>query len=100
MNRDDVIAKDQQRRGAETVFKGKLVSIKRELSPRMIASRLIQSQKRKLEKRANIAKRFSMDNSRWLIAGGLFSVLIAARLPILERLKSRQINDSNSQVQE
>jgi hypothetical protein len=100
MNRDDVIAKDQQRRGAETVFKGNLVSVRRELSPRMIASRLIQSQKRKLEKRANIAKRFSMDNSRWLIAGGLFSVLIATRLPILERLKSRKLKDSNSQMQE
>ena len=100
MERDEVIAKDQQRRGAEALLKGQFSSARRELHPRALASRFLQSQKSKLAKQTNAAKRFANDNSGWLVAGGLLSLLIAAGLPTLKRLKWRQIKDPNTQVQE
>ena len=100
MNRDEVIAKDQQRRGAEALFKGQLATARNELRPRALASRLIQSRKRRLVKRADTAKQFASDNSRWLAAGALLSLLIAAGPPIFKRLNWRPINARNTQDQE
>ncbi len=86
MNRDEIINKDKQRRSAERELKLGISATRTYLQPRAIGQRILQSQKQKFTTRTEIAGRFASDNMRWIVAGGLLTLLISARLPISKRL--------------
>jgi hypothetical protein len=100
MNRDDVIAKNRQRRGLETLFKNRVVVAKDELHPSTIGSRFIKSQKRKLIERRDDAGKFAKENAPWIVVGGLVTLLIAARIPIMKRVNGLRKRAANAEDQE
>ncbi len=96
MNRDEVVAKHKQRRGLETILKSRILSAQKDLHPRAIGSRFIKLQKRKLIERGDDAGKFAKENAPWIIAGGLVSLLIAARIPIMKRINGLRNRAANA----
>jgi hypothetical protein len=100
MTRDDVIEKNKHRRGLESIFKGRITVAQKELHPRAIGSRFINFQKRKLIERGDEAGKFARKNVPWIVAGGLVTLLIAARIPIIKRINGLRNRAANAKDQD
>jgi hypothetical protein len=100
MTRDDLIEKNKHRRGLESIFKGRITVALEELHPRAIGSRFINLQKRKLIDSGNEAGKFARKNASWIVAGGLVTLLIAARIPIIKRINGLRDRAANAKDQD
>ncbi len=100
MERDEVIASGRRRNAFFTDLKGQIELSKSTLHPRSIGARFLQNQKQILLARRENTSEFLRDNAKWIAAGGLLSLLIAARSPILKLIKrprKKYLNSSESQ---
>jgi hypothetical protein len=100
MTRDDVIEKNKHRRGLETIFKGRITLAQEELHPRAIGSRFINLQKQKFIESGHEVGKFARKNAPWIVAGGLVTLLIAARVPIIKHINVLRNRAANAEDQD
>lgn len=100
MDRNDIIESDRNRKLLRTNITEQLSDARTELHPRAIAARYINGQKQKLAKRSRYVGEFLADNKSWIFIGGIGTLLIAARRPILKRLNELRGMGTNNDVEE
>jgi hypothetical protein len=89
MNRNDVIAKNRMRLATQGNLVKQIATARRGLSPSAIWSRFINLKLEQVETASQNAVRFANRNALWIIAGGVASILIALRLPVMKRTNKR-----------